>query len=58
MPNRRSVAVRDEHLAMLRAIEECRPDEAERLVREHVAAARLAVEQGLNDGGFVPEWVV
>ncbi len=50
--------VRDEHLGVLRAIEEGRPDDAERLMRQHVAAARLAVEKGIENGGFTPHWVV
>ena len=50
--------VRDEHVAILRAIEEGRADDAERLVRQHVAAARLAVEKRIERGDFKPHWVV
>jgi DNA-binding GntR family transcriptional regulator len=50
--------VRDEHVAILRAIEEGRPDDAERLIRSHVAAARLAVEKRIESGHFKPQWVV
>jgi DNA-binding GntR family transcriptional regulator len=56
--NRDPVVVRDEHLAILKAIEDCRTDEAERLMREHVAAARIAVEESFKAGGFTPQWVV
>jgi DNA-binding GntR family transcriptional regulator len=50
--------VHEEHLAILRAIEEGRCDDAERLVRQHVAAARLAVEKRLERADFKPHWVV
>jgi DNA-binding GntR family transcriptional regulator len=41
-------AVRDEHLAILDAILQGKADEAERLMRQHVAAARIAVEERLS----------
>ncbi|HWP40099.1 MAG TPA: GntR family transcriptional regulator [Tepidisphaeraceae bacterium] len=50
--------VRDEHLAILRAIQDGRADDAERLVRQHVAAARLAVEKRYENSEFEPKWVV
>jgi DNA-binding GntR family transcriptional regulator len=50
--------VRDEHLAILHAIQDGRADEAEKLARQHVAAARLAVEKRFEGGEFVPKWVV
>jgi DNA-binding GntR family transcriptional regulator len=56
--DRDPAVVRDEHLAILRAIEEGRTDDAEHLVRRHVAAARLAVEKRLERDDFKPQWVV
>jgi DNA-binding GntR family transcriptional regulator len=50
--------VRDEHLAILRAIQDGRADDAERLMRLHVAAARLAVEKRLEDGTFDLHWLM
>jgi DNA-binding GntR family transcriptional regulator len=47
-----------EHLAILDAIERNDPDEAERLAREHVVAARQAIEAQIAVGGFEPKWVV
>jgi DNA-binding GntR family transcriptional regulator len=51
-------AVHDEHLAILRAIQDGNADEAERVMRQHVAAARLAVEKKFESGQFVPKWVM
>jgi DNA-binding GntR family transcriptional regulator len=56
--DRDPTAVRDEHLAILQAIGDGRADDAERLIRQHVAAARLAVEKQLDSGDFEPQWVV
>ncbi len=50
--------VLDEHLAILEAIEDGRADDAERLVRQHVAAARLAVEKRMQHSGFDPKWLI
>ena len=50
--------VREEHLAILSAIERGAADEAERLVREHVAAARLEVETKLASGKTKLQWVM
>ncbi len=49
--------VRAEHRAILHAIGECRPDEAERLARLHIQIARRDVEQAISRGNFVPRWV-
>jgi DNA-binding GntR family transcriptional regulator len=49
--------VRDDHLAILRAVERNRPDDAERLMRAHIRAARTMIEQRVADGTFVPQWV-
>ncbi len=49
--------VRDDHLQIIKAIEANRPAAAERLARQHVRAARAAVEKQLRRGQFVPQWV-
>jgi len=49
--------VRDEHLAILAAIEKGAADEAERLVRHHVAAGRLAIEKDLENGTAHLLWI-
>jgi DNA-binding GntR family transcriptional regulator len=56
--DRDPAVVHDEHLAILRAIQDGRADDAERLVRQHVAAAKLAVEKRFENGEFVPKWVM
>jgi DNA-binding GntR family transcriptional regulator len=56
--DRDPAVVRDEHIAILRAIEEGRADDAEHLIRRHVSAARLAVEKRMERGHFKPHWVV
>ena len=45
--------VRNEHLAILQSIQDGDADQAERLMRQHVAAARVAVEARLNRGESV-----
>jgi DNA-binding GntR family transcriptional regulator len=50
--------VRDEHMAILQAIENGRADDAERLARQHVVAARLAVEKRMQHSGFDPKWLI
>ncbi len=42
--------IRDEHLAILKAIEQNLTDEAERLMREHVRAGRKAIEKQAAKG--------
>lgn len=49
--------IRDEHLAIVSAIEANRPDEAERLARYHVREARAALEHRIKTGTFAPIWV-
>lgn len=49
--------VRDEHLAILQKIQDGDANEAERLMRQHVAAARIAVDERLSKGGSVPPLV-
>jgi DNA-binding GntR family transcriptional regulator len=56
--DRDPVAVRDEHVAFLLAIQDGRADEAERLVRQHVAAARVAVQKRLERGELIAKLVV
>jgi len=55
--NRDIRQVRDEHLEVIEAIAANRPDEAERLARRHVRAARQAVEKQVADGTFVAHFV-
>lgn len=55
--DRNAREVRDDHLAIIKAIEDNRPDEAERLMRQHIRAARAIIEQRIADGTFVPQWV-
>jgi DNA-binding GntR family transcriptional regulator len=50
--------VRSEHEGIVKAIEEDRPDDAERLAREHVAGLRRLIEQMIAEGTFEPQWVV
>jgi DNA-binding GntR family transcriptional regulator len=56
--NRDPEQVRKEHLAILKPIEEGKPEEAERLMREHIRAGKQAVEEQVARGEFVPHWVV
>lgn len=49
--------VHGEHLAILQAIQDGQADEAERLVRQHVAAGRIAIEQRMAAGGPTPALV-
>jgi len=51
------VEVCGEHLAILSAIDHHRADRAERLMREHIRAARKIVEKQVKAGTFVPHWV-
>jgi DNA-binding GntR family transcriptional regulator len=50
--------IHSEHLAIVKAIEENRPDDAERLARQHVAGTRKAVEAQIAQGNFTPRWVL
>ena len=50
-------AVRDEHLAILNAVEEGRPDDAERLMRTHIRIGKQALEEHIAQGKFVPRWL-
>jgi DNA-binding GntR family transcriptional regulator len=56
--NRDPKVIRDEHIGILDAIEQGRADEAERLMREHIEAARNAIEKSMKSDSFEPQWVV
>jgi DNA-binding GntR family transcriptional regulator len=49
--------VLQEHLAIVKAIEENRADDAENLVRAHIRTAKEAVEEEVARGSFVPRWL-
>lgn len=55
--HRKMDVVRDEHFAILDAIEAADGDAAERLAREHVRAARAAVKADIDAGRFEPAWI-
>lgn len=48
---------RTEHLAIIGAIEKGAADRAERLVRQHVAAGRMAVERAMASGKGKLKWM-
>jgi DNA-binding GntR family transcriptional regulator len=50
-------AVYEEHLRIVEAIDHNFPDEAERLMRHHVAEARKMIEQQAAKNEFTPKWV-
>ncbi len=49
--------VYDEHLQIVDAIDQNKPDEAERLMRHHVAEARRMIEQQAAKREFAAKWV-
>lgn len=49
--------VRDEHLAILEAIGHGQTDQAEKLARQHVDAAKKTIETKVKEGTFTPTWV-
>lgn len=51
------IIIHEEHLRIVDAIEANQPDEAERLVRAHVADARRTIEQQAARHEFTPKWV-
>lgn len=55
--NRDPQAVRDEHMAILDAIQQGDSQQAESRMRQHIRAGRLAIEKQIADGSFVPHWV-
>src|SRR6476661_3471118 len=50
--------IHNEHLAIVKAIEQNHPDEAEHLARQHVIGTRKAVEAQIAQGTFTPRWVL
>ena len=48
---------RMEHLRIVEAIAENRPEDAERFAREHVANTRQAMQEQIIEGDFAPQWV-
>lgn len=50
-------SVHHEHLELIAAIEANQPDEAERLARLHVQAARESIQHQLAEGTFIPQAV-
>jgi DNA-binding GntR family transcriptional regulator len=56
--NRDPKLIRNDHRAILDAIEDGRADDAERLMRQHIEAARSAIEESMNSGSFQPQWVL
>jgi DNA-binding GntR family transcriptional regulator len=56
--NRDIDAVFNEHQAIVAAIEDNNPDEAERLAREHVCIARSTIAKLIDEQGYEPQWVV
>jgi DNA-binding GntR family transcriptional regulator len=56
--SRNHESIRDEHNAIVKAIEDNKPDEAERTARLHVAGVRAAIEEQVAEGRFTPKWIV
>jgi DNA-binding GntR family transcriptional regulator len=50
--------IRREHTEIVKAIEDNKPEEAERVARLHVAAVRKAIEEQIATGKFTPNWVI
>jgi DNA-binding GntR family transcriptional regulator len=50
--------IRQEHLAIVQAIEKGGGDDAERAARVHVAGARSAIQKQISEGKFEPRWVL
>jgi DNA-binding GntR family transcriptional regulator len=49
--------VRDEHLAVLKLIDEGKADEAEAVMRAHIRRAKKDLETQIAEGKFVPQWL-
>jgi len=49
--------VRNEHLAILKLIEEGKADEAEAVTRAHIRTAKKDLETQIAEGKFVPRWL-
>ena len=50
--------IQAEHLAIVKAIEDNKPDVAEYAARQHVAGARAAIQKHITDHNFSPKWVL
>ncbi|HWB55166.1 MAG TPA: GntR family transcriptional regulator [Tepidisphaeraceae bacterium] len=48
---------RIEHMRIVNAISENRPEDAERAARDHVAMARRVISEQISKGDFAPQWV-
>ena len=49
-------AVHKEHLAIIKAIEENRPDDAEHIIRDHIRAGKRGLERCLKSGSYQFDW--
>ncbi len=47
-----------EHRSIVRAIEDRRPQKAERAARDHIRAAREAIQESIRHGTFSAQWVL
>ncbi len=54
---RNAAIVRNEHLAILKAIGADNPERAERIVRKHIQEGKRLVQEKIRDRRFVPAWV-
>lgn len=50
--------VRDEHIAILNAIEDGNKEKAETLMRKHIANGKKAIEFQIKKGVFRPAWLI
>jgi len=50
--------IRNEHRAIVEAIERGHADEAEKAARQHVAGARTFIQKQISEGKFEPRWVL
>jgi len=55
--NRSIEVVYEEHIAILKAIENGQENEAEELMRKHILAAKEAIKEQIRNKVFVPHWV-
>src|SRR4051794_14771755 len=56
--SRNHETIRDEHRQIVKAVEDNKPDDAERFARLHVSGVRTAIEEQISEGRFTPKWVV
>jgi DNA-binding GntR family transcriptional regulator len=50
--------IRNEHRAIVEAIERGHADDAEKAARHHVAGARTFIQKQISEGKFEPRWVL